>query len=130
MLLVNIVMLLVLHVLRVWIRLAGVMDAPRDQPGNYICHFLLGHGPARHILAPVRRTQFRPPGDHSRSKILITHQRQIGPIYNGAGPLASCPIGAVTGGAERLIRSEERRVGKECRSRWWADQKKKRDESI
>src|SRR5690349_23130300 len=26
----------------------------------------------------------------------------------------------------RRIRSEERRVGKECRSRWWADQEKKK----
>src|SRR5439155_8871438 len=28
----------------------------------------------------------------------------------------------------RLVRSEERRVGKECRSRWWAYHKKKKKE--
>src|SRR5207245_2201854 len=100
---VNIVMLLMPHVLRVWIRLAGVMGAPRGQPGNYICHFLVGHGPARQILAPVRRAQFRPPCDHSRSKMLVTHYRLICPIYNRTGLLSSCPIGAVTRGAERLI---------------------------
>src|SRR5690348_18262075 len=30
--------------------------------------------------------------------------------------------------AIKVIRSEERRVGKECRSRWWPDHKKKKEE--
>src|SRR2546429_9137438 len=29
-----------------------------------------------------------------------------------------CPVGALTSGTYRYKRSEERRVGKECRSRW------------
>src|SRR5437867_12023942 len=30
---------------------------------------------------------------------------------------------------ELIVRSEERRVGKECRSRWWPDDYKKRKEA-
>src|SRR5438046_10163225 len=30
----------------------------------------------------------------------------------------------------RTLRSEERRVGKECRSRWWEDNEKKKEKEI
>src|SRR5437868_14988168 len=31
------------------------------------------------------------------------------------------------GGGQQFCRSEERRVGKECRCRWWRDHEKKKD---
>src|SRR5437868_15161214 len=36
-------------------------------------------------------------------------------------------IDASRGGPRRRSRSEERRVGKECRSRWWRDHEKKKE---
>src|SRR5205814_7900021 len=37
----------------------------------------------------------------------------------GAGRRAPCTRGAAGSGLPGELRSEERRVGKECRSRWW-----------
>src|SRR5438876_12407366 len=42
------------------------------------------------------------------------------------GPPTMRPPAATGGAASR--RSEERRVGKECRSRWWPDHEKKKNE--
>src|SRR5437016_13116200 len=39
-------------------------------------------------------------------------------------------ISAMTGGTARMLRSEERRVGKECRSRWSQDHEKKKEETV
>src|SRR5690625_7907541 len=38
------------------------------------------------------------------------------------------PVGETTVGSVQLTRSEERRVGKECRSRWSAEAEKKKEE--
>src|SRR5438034_11489782 len=35
-------------------------------------------------------------------------------------------VGVPTVDGDLAVRSEERRVGKECRSRWWRDQERKR----
>src|ERR1700724_2207998 len=78
---IDIVMLLILHVLRIWVGLPWASGTPRGQPSDYVADFLVGHGPARHILAPVRCAKFRPPGYHRDSQILITHQREIGLIF-------------------------------------------------
>src|SRR5437899_10719992 len=43
----------------------------------------------------------------------------------GAGPVARVPLRGVSRRLGRAARSEERRVGKECRSRWSPDQSKK-----
>jgi hypothetical protein len=79
---VDIVMLLILHVFRIRVGLARANRTPQGQPSNHVGDFLIGHGPARNILAPIRRAQFRPPSYHLSSQILITHQGQIGAIYN------------------------------------------------
>src|ERR1700681_460611 len=79
---VDIVMLLILRIFRIWVGLARASGTQRGQPSNYVDDFLVGHGPARHILAPVRCAKFVQTDDHRSSQILIANQREIGAIYN------------------------------------------------
>src|ERR1700722_9144073 len=70
---------LFLRVLRVansGIRLPRILRAPRSQPRNYICDFLIGHWTSGDIAAPVGCAQFRPACDHDRAQSLIADQRQ------------------------------------------------------
>src|SRR5207248_8328807 len=52
----------------------------------------------------------------------LCHPQQVAKaISDAAAPDAvfTCDVGLPTVWAARYLRSEERRVGKECRSRWW-----------
>src|SRR5438874_11154422 len=57
---------------------------------------------------------------------LIIHA--MGALWHTAGMRKGMafPVRFVSAG--QTVRSEERRVGKECRSRWWADHEKKKDD--
>src|SRR2546430_10294374 len=49
--------------------------------------------------------------------LIYTGSHQIGPGSRRIGPVVTLPV-TIEQGAWIRLRSEERRVGKECRSRW------------
>src|SRR5256886_16493724 len=67
-------------------------------------------------------------GDHATPSVLAAHGWQPGPVllwsrYCGADPVyqfteRACAAGSLGVLPSHHLRSEERRVGKECRSRW------------
>src|ERR1700688_799262 len=67
----GIVRLLMLRSIQNGIRLSGVLNPPGGQPGNDVGAFLARHGLARHVSAPVRRSQFRAAGDNNGAQPLI-----------------------------------------------------------
>src|SRR6266581_6703216 len=58
--------------------------------------------------------------DVCSSDLVRPRRRAVWPARPGPGRATATPGGART-------RSEERRVGKECRSRWWPYHEKKKD---
>ena len=91
---------------------------------------LLGAGEA-HEAAPARRETFRDPAvvaSHdgvleltltaARGAVEVGGKRVVAQVYDGSylPPTLRVQPGDVV--RLRLVRSEERRVGKECRSRW------------
>src|SRR5438874_10852197 len=66
---------------------------------------------ARYIVADASRD------DERRRRRAATHHRYRRHPHDGLGP------------GRRAARSEERRVGKECRSRWSPDHEKKKNDS-
>src|SRR5690606_40778223 len=60
--------------------------------------------------------------EHLREDIKLEELSKLKPTFSEKGVVtAGSASGIVDGAASLLIRSEERRVGKECRSRWWAE---------
>src|SRR5580704_1757013 len=94
---------LVLLVLRNRVRLAWSLSALRGEPGDDIGDFLIRHRLAGHISPPVRRSQFRAPGDDNGAQSLIADQRKKGIIGDGASPRGSVAARAVTGFAVGLV---------------------------
>src|SRR5580704_13501495 len=99
-LLLRVLRLRPLRIVQSGIRLPRILGAPRHQPGNYICDFLIGHWMSGDIAAPIGRAQFWPAGDHDRAQSLIADQRQERIIRDGAplgrsrafGTMAGCAI--------------------------------------
>src|SRR5690349_25082437 len=97
-----------------------VVDHSKNS-GSVAYHKLV-EGPAVSLLGPFYQVQF---GD-----IRLSYRRFRLHIWTEAGGfnsfnpenLRSRSAGATHSGIPRLARSEERRVGKECRSRWTGDQ--------
>ena len=58
-------------------RLLGRCD---DKPGDNVGNFLVGHGLAGNIAAPVRRVEVRPAGDDDSAQTLVADQAEIGGI--------------------------------------------------
>ena len=46
--------------------------AVAPEPGHHIRDFLRGHGPARHIVAPVRCAEIGNSHDHGSAQFLVT----------------------------------------------------------
>ena len=59
---------------RVW--LPRILNAPRDEPSHYVGDFLIGHGLARNVSAPIRRSQVRAARDDDRAQTLIADERK------------------------------------------------------
>src|SRR5882724_12131957 len=64
------------------------------------------------------------------SSDLIAATEVNGLVIEAMRKIASAFIGAASSRSRQPNRSEERRVGKECRSRWSPDHKKKKDQTI
>src|ERR1700675_1041198 len=80
----GIVRLLMLRLIRNGIRLSGVLSPARSQPGNDVGDLLCRHRLARHVSAPVWRSQFRAAGDNHSAQLLIADQSEKRIIGDGA----------------------------------------------
>src|SRR5713226_759937 len=100
----DIVKLLMLRVIRIGIGLPGILRAPRAEPGNHVGHFLVRHGPARHISTPVGGPQFGTTGDHDRAKPLIADQREKRIVRDSAALWSSTAAGSMARFAVGLVR--------------------------
>src|SRR5437773_11354508 len=89
--------------------------------------------PVRHVSSPRLLTQTapgeRPPGAWRYSSHLAL-------VLSGGGARGAYHVGVLAGLAERLpglefpiLRSEERRVGEECRGRGWGGAVKEKEEA-
>src|SRR5258708_871572 len=99
----DIIRLLVLRVIRNGIRLSRVRSPPRGEPGNYVGDFLVRHGLAGHVSAPVWRSQFGTTGDDNGAQPLIADEREKGIIRDGAALWSSVAARAVARFAIRFV---------------------------
>src|SRR5258708_30794130 len=84
------------------IRLSGVRSPARGEQGNYVGDFLVRHGLAGNVSAPVWRSQFGTTGDDNGAQPLIADQREKRIIRDGAAPWTSVAAWSVAGFAIRF----------------------------
>src|SRR5438046_3390409 len=85
-----------------------------DASSGVVGRHSVGGGATRGALPKI------PSGDGSQYERRIA-DKSVGPADirpHGCGPLVWLPLGRRSS-TDACWRSEERRVGKECRSRWW-----------
>src|SRR6516225_2889217 len=58
------------------IRLARCGDSLGSEPGNDIGDFLIGHGPARNVVAPIGSAAIRTADDHHGAEFLVGEQSE------------------------------------------------------
>src|SRR5580765_1688433 len=86
---------------RIW--LSRILRASRREPRNYVGDVLIGHGLARHISPPVRRSQFRAPCDDDGAQSLIADQCEKRIICNAAALWSPVAARAMAGFAVSLV---------------------------
>src|SRR5260370_26646237 len=74
----DIVKLLMLRVIRNGIGLPRILRSPRAEPRNHVGDFLVRHGLARYVSAPVGCPQFGTARDYNRAQTLIAEQGEKG----------------------------------------------------
>src|SRR4030081_2102855 len=86
------------------VRLGRELGPWTGKPCHDVSDVSRRHGPAVHVTAPVRRSQFRPACNYDCSKLLITCQSKVRAIYNRARLIPSSAVCSMTGGTIRPIR--------------------------
>jgi len=98
-------LLMVLRFIRSGIGLSRVLNASRNEPGNNVRDFLVGHGFTGDVSTPVRGAQFGAAGDDYGAQSLIADQREKRIIGNGAALWSAAAVRAVAGCAVSLVGS-------------------------
>src|SRR5579863_9825944 len=86
-----------------WIRLPWSGGPLRNQPGAHIGNFVVGHGAAGNMVAPVGLADVGTAGDDGGAHGLFIDQRQERSVEDGAGAAAMLRVIAVAAGAGQDI---------------------------
>src|SRR5208283_3674075 len=102
--------------------LAGRLWTLAGKPCHYISNFLSRHRSIRYVAAPIRRAQFRPPGNYRCSKLLVTYKSEVRALHDRTGLAPSVAVRAMAGrtvcsvriGTALRVAGSLGRIGRRC----------------